>query len=378
MTQRTKEELEARVSALESEVQALRQRENLPALAVIQDMTELVVRWLPDGTRLFVNDAYLRLFDSTLEQTIGTSFWPLISDLDRARVQARIASLSPEHPVSTGRHRALNGRGETFWMEWCDRVLFDEHGHIRELQSVGRDISERVAVEAQARRVAMADAVAKTSASVAHDLRNVLTVVRGFAELQQLYPGEARDTQVLLDAVDCAQALLDQLSALRYGRTTERVALDLNERVRGLIPLLTEICRDDVWLATELTREACMVLGDATQIDQVLLNLVKNASDAFSGPGAIVIRSRILARGAAEAWRCADGARVSLQIEDNAGGIAQAVRETLFDAGVSTKGEGRGLGLSNVRTIVLAHGGEVRWTANEAGTTFEVQLPLAV
>lgn len=85
---------------------------------------ELVVRWAPDGTRQFVNDAHCRLFDASREELIDTSFWPLVTEADRDRVRERLASLSPATPVTTGRHRASASSG-VVWMEWVDRAIFD-------------------------------------------------------------------------------------------------------------------------------------------------------------------------------------------------------------------------------------------------------------
>jgi len=75
-------DLEARVLALEAELSLLREAARLPYRAIVEDMSELVVRWTPDGVRLFVNDAYCRLFETSREQLMGTSFWPLITEAD--------------------------------------------------------------------------------------------------------------------------------------------------------------------------------------------------------------------------------------------------------------------------------------------------------
>ena len=117
--------------------------------AVVEDQTEFIVRWKPDGTRLFVNEAYLRYFNVSREETIGSSFYSLISDYDREMVRERIAHLTPDRPINSDRHRFLRGDGAWRWQLWLDRGFFDESGNIVELQSVGRDIHDQVVSEGQ-------------------------------------------------------------------------------------------------------------------------------------------------------------------------------------------------------------------------------------
>ena len=120
--------------------------------AVVQDQTEFIVRWRPDGTRTFVNDAYARYFGQPAEVLIGTSFLPLIhTDEERRAVRRKIESLTPDAPVMVSQHRALRHDGQWRWQEWTDRGMFDAAGTLVELQSVGRDVHERVTAEHELR-----------------------------------------------------------------------------------------------------------------------------------------------------------------------------------------------------------------------------------
>jgi PAS domain S-box-containing protein len=119
---------------------------------IIENQTEFVVRWLPDGTRTFVNDAYCRYFGGSQDEIIGKSFFPLIDEVDRERVARRIASATPEAPCSSGEHRVIRPDGSVTWNEWVDRAIFDESGCLVEFQSVGRDIGERKLAEETLKR----------------------------------------------------------------------------------------------------------------------------------------------------------------------------------------------------------------------------------
>jgi two-component system cell cycle sensor histidine kinase/response regulator CckA len=113
---------------------------------VVQDQTEMIVRWLPDGTRIFVNEAYCRTFGKSYDELVGTSFLPLIEESHRAAVMARINAMTPASPVSTSIHESHLPDGTTCWQEWTDRGFFDERGKLAVLQSVGRDVTATVRV----------------------------------------------------------------------------------------------------------------------------------------------------------------------------------------------------------------------------------------
>jgi len=111
--------------------------------AVVEDQTEMIVRWKPDGTRTFVNRAYSQVFGGSPEDFIGSSFMPLVAEEYREAVRAKIRSLTPEQPLATAIHESLGPNGGFRWQEWTDRGIFDADGRLVELQSTGRDITER-------------------------------------------------------------------------------------------------------------------------------------------------------------------------------------------------------------------------------------------
>jgi PAS domain S-box-containing protein len=114
---------------------------------IIEDQTEFICRFLPDGTHIFVNDAYCRYFDKKQEEILGHHFKPVIHPEDREIVARHIASLTPRNPVVSIDQRIVMPDGSTRWQRWSDRAVFDKDGHVVEYQSVGRDITERKAAE---------------------------------------------------------------------------------------------------------------------------------------------------------------------------------------------------------------------------------------
>jgi PAS domain S-box-containing protein len=109
--------------------------------AVVEDQTEFISRFLPDGTHVFVNEAYCRHFHKDRNEILGHRFVPQIPPEDQERVRRHISDLTIRHPVGTIEHRIVLPGGEIRWHQWTDRAIFDEKNRIIEYQSVGRDIT---------------------------------------------------------------------------------------------------------------------------------------------------------------------------------------------------------------------------------------------
>lgn len=111
--------------------------------AIVEDQTELIVRFLPGGTLTFVNEAYGRYFGARPEELVGRSFVPIVLDEDRERVEKQLASLSRENSAATIEARVVMPDGQIRWQQWTNRAIFDEQSRLIEFQAVGRDITEQ-------------------------------------------------------------------------------------------------------------------------------------------------------------------------------------------------------------------------------------------
>lgn len=114
---------------------------------VVEDLTEIICRFLPDGTLTYVNEVYCRFFDRTLEELIGRRWQPSAVAEDVLLIEERLRLLSPKTPVVTIENRVYDGKGRVRWMEFVNRAFFDDQGLLKEMQSVGRDITKRVLAE---------------------------------------------------------------------------------------------------------------------------------------------------------------------------------------------------------------------------------------
>jgi PAS domain S-box-containing protein len=121
--------------------------------AIVEDQTELICRFLPDGTLTFVNEAYCRYFGKRREELIGQSFIPMIPEEDKPQVVAAFNSLDKSNRVVTYEHRVILSDGRLRWQQWTDRLVFFNNKEILEYASVGRDITERKKAEDELRHL---------------------------------------------------------------------------------------------------------------------------------------------------------------------------------------------------------------------------------
>lgn len=115
--------------------------------AIVQDQTEAICRFLPDGTFIFVNEVYCRIFGKPASELIGLKWHPVAHPDDRPMIERKLREISPDNPVVVIENRVRVFNGELRWMQFINRGLFDPDGQLKEIQSVGRDITVRRSIE---------------------------------------------------------------------------------------------------------------------------------------------------------------------------------------------------------------------------------------
>lgn len=339
---------------------------------VVEDQTEFVVRWRPDTLRTFANEAYCRYFGLRREEVEGSGFLQQVAGADREAVLAKIARLSPGQPTLTDVHRVVRPDGELAWNEWTDTALFDGAGTLVEVQSVGRDVTDRIRLEEQLRHAQKMEAIGRLAGGVAHDFNNLLQVLLGTVQLLAARQGLDDEVRTELDGmgevVERGARLARQLLLFARREAPSRRRVDLGELAAGSRRLLRHLLRENVDLVFEREPGPLPVDADAGQLEQVLVNLAANASDAMPTGGRIMIRT--LRR----------GGHAVLEVEDTGHGVPEEIQSRLFEPFFTTKerGKGTGLGLAVVDGIVGQHDGLVEVDSRPGdGSRFRVLLPLA-
>ncbi len=129
------------------EIRQLHKSEEIYRSIVEDYQTEFICRFLPEGTLTFVNEAYCRYFGKTREEIIGKSFLTFILNEDKEFIKKQYSSLDLENPIAKHQHRVLKPDGKIGWQDWTSRAIFNEHGGVIEVQSVGRDVTKRLRAE---------------------------------------------------------------------------------------------------------------------------------------------------------------------------------------------------------------------------------------
>jgi PAS domain S-box-containing protein len=231
------------------------------------------------------------------------------------------------------------------------------------------------------------EAVGRLTSGIAHDFNNLLTAINGFTELLQFDLAPDHPAQVklerILDSGQRAASLVAQLMAFSRKQILEPKLFDLNNAVRGTHNLLRRVIGEDIELVTRLEPALWPVEADATQVEQVIVNLAVNARDAMPGGGRLTIETSNVTLDDAYAAAHLDarpGDHVMLAVSDTGTGMSKDVQAHLFEPFFTTKevGKGTGLGLATVYGIVKQSGGNI-WVYSELGigTTFKVYLPRA-
>lgn len=340
---------------------------------VIEDQTDLIVRWLPDGRRTFVNEAYLRYFGINREQAIGTGFLDLVAEEDRARIEAKITRLQSSTTYIEDVHRVLRPDGSIGWQHWVDRPIRDADGAVVEFQSVGRDVTRQRLLEEELEQARRFEAVGQMAGGIAHDFNNILTIIIGRTELLRMRssPSDEAATEGLEEirrAAEKASRMVRRLLALGRDDDFEEETIDGHEVIREVCELLRHGLGAEVTLKTGLEADRCELRVDRMKFEQILFNLIQNAGRALnSGGGTIELRTE-----------CEPGGAFQLTVQDDGPGIEPAIAERIFDPFFTTApGRGSGLGLATVARNVRELGGAVRVESEPgAGAAFVVTLPL--
>jgi PAS domain S-box-containing protein len=283
-------------------------------------------------------------------------------------------------------HRVQRRDGSILWVHARGRGYYDDKGKPLRMIGVVFDITERKLAEEEARRrrdqvnsLSRVSLLGEMTASLAHELNQPLSaiVTNATAALQyiargKLEPQELHDilTDVAADGRRAHDIIQNVRNAIKTGSAI-RGRLNLNDVVKAVVHMVSpdaaaQFCRLEMSLAPELPA----VEGDPTQIQQVLLNLVRNAFEAMREIPPTL-------RNVEVSTSCNGDNTICVGVRDHGPGISEATRERLFEQFFTTKEEGLGMGLSIVRSIVEAHGGVIAAENAEAGgARFYFHLPM--
>jgi PAS domain S-box-containing protein len=334
----------------------------------------------------FVNQTTAMIFGyNRADALMGIDLRNLVAAPERARLEAYTAVCLQGDPASVRcEWQGVRRDGTLVWIEALLSALQWEHGPA--ILITLHDLSERKCLEAQLLEVQKMATIGALTGGIAHDFNNILTAIMGYTELTLLdTPQESatwRNLEQALAASRRARELVQHLLTFYRHDTPERQPLALPTLVKEVLILLRASLPTTIAIRQSIDERAGRVHADATQIHQVLMNLCTNAEYAMRERGGILevkVEAVEVDRAFADAHTVLPpGAYVRLSVRDTGSGIAPETLQRIFDPFFTTKkvGEGTGMGLTVVRSIVADHGGTVAVTSVlGGGTTFEVYLP---
>ena len=347
--------------------------------AVLNAMASAVVTIDGEGTICFVNGAAEQLLKGSASHLVGQdlsdllpSDSPLFSLLDQARQDGT----------------AVSAYGITLESPRIGRYLVNvqaapmtEHIGLVVLTFHERSIAEKIDRRLTHRRAARS--VTAMAAMLAHEVKNPLSGIRGAAQLlEENSRAEDRPlTQLIRDETDRICALVDRMEVFTDGVPEDRVAVNIHQVVDHVRRLAQNGFARHVRFTETYDPSLPSVLGIRDELVQVFLNLIKNAAEAAPAQGGEITLATTYRHGVRFAVPGSNSQvhlPLMISVQDNGEGIPDDIKPHLFDAFVSSKPKGSGLGLALVAKIIGDHGGVIEFDSQPRRTIFHVMLPMAV
>jgi two-component system, cell cycle sensor histidine kinase and response regulator CckA len=357
--------------------------------ATLSGIGDAVIVTDADGRVTFVNPVAETLTGWPMADARGKSsaeLMRLLAEKTREPVENPVARALRERVMIAAQGPAVlvSRTGSELPVEHGASPVRDVSGEIQGAVLVFRDIGKRLQLEEQATHAQKMDAVGRLAGGVAGDFNNVLTVITGYAELLRSdIPSSSpmrRFVDEIIYAGERAAALTRHLLAFSRGATAQPRVLDLNHILTAMEPMLHRLLGNNIELILLTTAGVGRIRADASQVEQVVVNLATNARDAMPRGGKLVIETANVDLDETQAQNMGvkAGPYVMLAVSDTGIGMDNETRSRLFEPFFTTKapGSGSGLGLATVYGVVKQADGHVTvYSQPNCGTIFELYLP---
>jgi PAS domain S-box-containing protein len=355
----------------------------------VEQSTEAIMITDVDGTILYVNAAFESISGYSAQEAVGGNPVLLKSGRHEKAYMDRLWKTISAGKMWEGRLTNRNKNGTLFEVEAVIYPIRDDEDQVVNYVSICRDITQEAAIEKHLRQQQKMNAVGELAGGVSHDFNNILTAILGYVALCLNTVEEESKTykylQEILKAGDRAAKLVRQI--LTFSRQEEQQfhSLELQPIIEDSLSLVETTMKKNIALRKEIDPACGAILGDTTQMQQVIVNLCTNAVHALgrdkSGTLTVTLRQAAMSADdfALKGVELPEGQYACLTVSDTGCGMSPEVLERIFEPYFTTKksGEGTGFGLSIVHGIVRKHRGAITVHSEEGhGTTFTMYFPL--
>jgi two-component system cell cycle sensor histidine kinase/response regulator CckA len=263
-------------------------------------------------------------------------------------------------------------------------LICDQQGNPKSILTIETDITEKKKIEAQFMRAQRMESIGTLAGGIAHDLNNILSPILMSIDLLKGQSDSPQKKQILKTIQVCAKRGADivrQVLSFARGMEGERIEVQPKHLLNELENIIKDTFPKDIRLHFSVPNDIWTIIGDPTQVHQVLLNLSLNARDAMPNGGNLSVsaeNSVLDEQYAAMHTQVKPGHYVKIKVTDSGTGIPPKLIEKIFEPFFTTKelSKGTGLGLSTVMAIVKSHGGIINvYSEPGKGTSFSIYVP---
>jgi len=350
--------------------------------ALLDKTQDAIMSFDLDGRILFWNKGAERVYGWTRQEANGRSVGEFIfADMQKFK---EIHALNLEGGEWSGElHHVAKDRQElVIESRWS--LVRDRDGRPKSILAINTDVSELRRIEVQFMRAQRMESLGILAGGIAHDLNNILTPIMLSIDMLKHMAVEAH-TKSILETIELSARrgsdIVQQVLSFARGMEGQRIVIQPKYLLKDIEHIVTDTFPTDIRLQLSLPHDTWTILGDPTQVQQVLLNLCVNARDAMPNGGTLSISAENCVADAqyvAMNQQAKPGSYVAISVTDVGTGIPPEIMGKIFEPFFTTKevGKGTGLGLSSVKAIVKNHDGFINvYSEVGRGTTFKVYLP---
>jgi PAS domain S-box-containing protein len=340
----------------------------------------------PDGMISFYNQHALRFVNRTPEQLIGTAGMDCIHPDDRGDVQSAFSSALADHSRFEVTCRLQRSDGEYRWVLCGGVPRFEINNEFCGYIGSFIDVTDLRRAHDQSLARQKMESLGVLASGIAHDFNNLLGGILASTEValaERAAPAVEEELLRIKTACIVAAKIVRQLMIYGGAEGSDRQSVDISSLIHEMLPLLKVVVSKHAIVEVEFDENLPLVQANSAQVEQVVMNLITNASEAIGDRDGVIrvntsgVRVNAVSQ-MPSGTTLPDGEYVQLAVHDTGSGMTPEVQARVFDPFFTTKFNGRGLGLAVVQGIVRSHGGAIHVQSTIGkGSVFQVVLPCA-